>query len=380
MPSRSNNPLADKLAASLADGTFVRLVLSSPVGGEVEKIIGRLIALKSGRHLSLTYRYPTRDVTKNLPLADAPAWLRNQVPRTFRSALLGTTRADWQLHDTRLVRHKPLTTEPPACSHDHSRHRVLGNAPWLPAHPDKRRQIDRYAEIFSHLAQECRWPAAPVIADMGCGKGYLTFAVWHLLRDRGARVIGVEQRPELVAAANQLAQQISATGLEFVPGTIANVELPTLDGLIALHACDTATDDAIRRGITQKAQLIIVAPCCHRQIRPQLGKPEPLAPVLAHRLMAERMAEWATDGLRILALEAEGYRVKAIEFVASEHTPKNLMIAAIRTGKPGNGEQVAAFKKFFGIQHHAVLDGDDWTPPAPETTKRHSSHGMPNER
>jgi len=354
MPSQSSNSLADKLAASLADGSFVRLVLSHPAGGDVEKIIGRLVALKTGPHLSLTYRHPTRDVTQNLPVAAAPAWLREQVPRQFRSALLGTTRADWQLHADRLIRHKPAITEPPARNHDRVRPSVLGNATWLPADADKRRQIDRYAEIFSHLAQACSWPERPVIADMGCGKGYLTFAVWHLLRDRGARVIGVEQRPELVAAANRLARQIDATGLEFVTGTIASVELPALHGLIALHACDTATDDALRRGIEMKAQLIIVAPCCHKEIRPQLGQPEPLAPVLAHGLMAERMAEWVTDGLRALALETAGYRVKMIEFVASEHTPKNLMIAAIRTGRPGPRERVEALKRFFGIQHHAL--------------------------
>jgi SAM-dependent methyltransferase len=359
--------LADKLAASLADDTFVRLVLSSPVGGDVEKVIGRLVVLKTGPHLSLTYRYATRDVVKNIPVADVPVWLPEQLPGKFRSALLGTTKRDWQLHDDRLVSHKPATTAPPARAHDQARPSVLDESAraWLPADADKRRQIDRYAEIFSHLAKECAWPECPTIADMGCGKGYLTFAVWHLMRGRSAKIIGVEQRPELVANANQLAKQIGATGLEFVTGTIATVTLPALDGLIALHACDTATDDAIRRGVAAQAKLIIVAPCCHQAVRPQLGRPEPLAPVLAHGLMAERMAEWATDGLRALALEAAGYRVKMIEFIASEHTPKNLMIAAIRTGQPTGNERLEAFRQFFGIQHHALLECGGLTPPSP---------------
>ena len=103
-----------------------------------------------------------------------------------------------------------------------------------------------------------------------------------------------------------------------------------MDALIALHACDTATDDAIRRGIELGAKPIVVAPCCHKELRPQFGKPEPLAPVLRHGVMEERMAEWLTDGLRALFLEWAGYRTKVVEFISSEHTPKNLMIAAVR--------------------------------------------------
>jgi hypothetical protein len=195
---------------------------------------------------------------------------------------------------------------------------------------------------------------------MGCGKGHLTFGAWHLLHrvwGKPVRVIGVEQRPALVTAANELARHIGATGLEFVAGTIDSVQLPPLDGLIALHACDTATDDAIRRGIVLGAKLIVVAPCCHQQVRPELGKPAPLAPILEHGLMAERMAEWVTDGLRALYLEAAGYRTKVIEFVASEHTPKNLMLAGIRTeAGRGNWEQIRQVKQFFGLRHHPLDD------------------------
>jgi hypothetical protein len=198
---------------------------------------------------------------------------------------------------------------------------------------------------------------------MGCGKGYLTFGAWHLLCRRWrmpARVIGVETRPGLVKDINQLARKIDAPGLEFIAGDIASAQLPKVDALIALHACNTATDDALRRGIELGAKLIVVAPCCHKELRPQLGKPAPFAPVLEHGIMAERMAEWVTDGLRALFLEWAGYRTKIIEFVSSEHTPKNLMLAAIREGEPFTNEtareQIVELKKFLGIQHHA-LDG-----------------------
>jgi hypothetical protein len=196
---------------------------------------------------------------------------------------------------------------------------------------------------------------------MGCGKGYLTFGAWHLFRrvwGQPLRVIGVEARPELVATTNRLARQINADGLEFVSGTIESARLPQVDALIALHACNTATDDAIRRGIERDARLIVVAPCCHKELRPQLGRPEPLAPLLRHGIMEERLAEWLTDGLRSLFLEWAGYRTKVMEFIASEHTPKNLMLAAIREREPFTDEaarkRVEALKTFFGIQHHAL--------------------------
>jgi SAM-dependent methyltransferase len=375
------------LTESLQDGSFVRLVLSHGVEAKTapEKVLGRIVDLKNGPHLSLTFHYSTRDTTKNLPIDEAADWLRGQIGTHFRSALLGTTKRDWQLslHETgpaKLVAHKPSRNEAPLRAHDVPRQTILDDSAqdWLkglgivndrgrvrPAMADKYAQINRYLEIFTHLAKDCGWldsqEGCPTIADMGCGKGYLTFGLWHLFArvwERPVRVIGVEMRDELVGSTNALARQIRAEGLAFVAGTIETAALPKADALIALHACNTATDDAIRRGIELGAQLIIVAPCCHQEVRPQLGRPPPLGPVLQHGIMAERMAEWATDGLRVLFLEWAGYRTKMIEFVSTEHTPKNLMIAAVREAKPFHSqtarERIDQFKTFFGIQHHAL--------------------------
>jgi hypothetical protein len=389
----------DHLTASLADGSFVRVVLSHPVNPAdgPERVLGRLINIKGTPHLSLTLRHPQRDLTRNVPAAEVRAWLGDHLGAQFSSALLGTTRRDWQLSirsgNASLVSHTPVAKAAPDRAHDRKRPDTLDTTAqdWLlglgvteadgkvrPAMADKHRQIQRYLEIFSHLAADCGWvrpaaqqrkhaaaPAAPAgtlaLADMGCGKGYLTFGAWHWLnRQSGipARVYGVETRPELVTAGNALAQSIRAETLEFIPGTIAKASLPKLDALIALHACNTATDDAIRRGIELGAQLIIVSPCCHQEVRPQLGKPEPLAAVLRHGIMAERMAEWVTDGLRSLFLEWAGYRTKVIEFVATEHTPKNLLLAAVRRSAPFEDaearQRIVELKRFFGIEKHAL--------------------------
>ncbi|MCX7887469.1 MAG: SAM-dependent methyltransferase [Verrucomicrobiae bacterium] len=358
----------EKFAASLANGTFVRLSVS-----DQPSVTARLVELKSGLCMSLTYHHGTRDVTKNIPVTGAVAWLSRQLAEGTSSAFLATTQRDWQLTPKGLVSHKPSVTTPPPRCHDRKKPTFLDESArdWLnqlglagASMANKRRQIARYLEIISHLASDCGWTGKQplTVADMGCGKGYLTFALWHLLRRVRAwpaRIIGVEARRELVDEANKLARQIGAEGLEFTAGTIRSVALPPLDALIALHACDTATDDAIRRGIELKTKLILVAPCCYKQMRRQLAHPRPLAAVLKHGIMAQRMAEWLTDGLRALHLEAAGYKTKLIEFVGIEHTPKNLMIAAVRSEHPWQAAQEAleasaALKSFFGISRHAL--------------------------
>jgi SAM-dependent methyltransferase len=378
--------LAERLARSLQDSTFVRLVFSGPVlkEGVPEKVLGRLVDLKDGPHLSLTYRHATHDVTKNLPLTEVASWAKEQVGSHFRSALVSTTKRDWQLFvpesgPAKLTTHKPSSTAAPSRSHDRSREAILDDSArdWLEglgvvndrgqirqAMGDKYAQINHYLDIFTHLAKDCGWTESReslTIVDMGCGKGYLTFGLWHLFVrfwKRPVRVLGVEVRPELVNAAKGLGCKIGADGLEFMAGTIESVSLPKIDALIALHACDTATDDAIRRGIELGAKLIIVAPCCHKEVRPQLGRPEPLTPVLEHGLMAERMAEWSTDGLRGLFLEWAGYQTKMIEFVSTDHTAKNLMITAVRHTEPFTSElareKIDKFKEFFGIKHYTL--------------------------
>lgn len=375
-----------KVTRSLQDQTFVRLVVSRPTSlEEAERVTGRLVEIRGEAHVSLTLRYPTKDMTKNLPVKEVKTWLGSELVSRYRSALLNTTARDWQLSlDSgtagRLISHKPAFTQAPARSHDQAKHSVLDDSArdWLQAlevldasgklrasMADKHRQIHHYLEIFSHLARDSGWDKEKarelVVADMGCGKAYLTFGLWHLFQriwKQPVRVIGVETRPDLIGKTSSIAAKIGASNLQFLQGTIQSAPLTELDGLIALHACNTATDDAIRRGIELGAKLIVVAPCCHQEMRPQLGKPEPLTPVLQHGLMAERMAEWVTDGLRALFLEWAGYETKMLEFVSSEHTPKNLMIAAIRRrtpfSEPTVRERIVALKQYFGIQRHAL--------------------------
>lgn len=372
---------------ALHSATFVRLLISKPASQlqPVQRIIGRVVLIKDRPTLSLTFREARRDTTRNLAFDEASDWLADQLASEYRSAVLETTGTAWQFNvspkgRTRLISHKTASAPAPAKSHDRQKSSGLDESarPWLialelcnnngtvrPSAADKYRQLERYLEIFGHLVRDCDWrPDSPIdIVDMGCGKGYLTFGVWHLLnRQMGlaANVVGVEARQNLVDQANAIAQSVGATTLKFVAGDIASVELETIDALIALHACNTATDAAIARGVHHGAKLIVASPCCHQELRPKLGCPSLFAPLLEHGMMAERFSEWLTDGLRALRLEQAGYATKIIEFVASEHTPRNLLIAGVRkkaaidTGRLK--EQIRAIKDFFHLDHLASDD------------------------
>jgi hypothetical protein len=169
-----------------------------------------------------------------------------------------------------------------------------------------------------------------------------------------ANVTGVEARPELVALCNDAARDAGFDRLSFTTGFIQDFELPQTDILIALHACDTATDEAIHKGVAAGASVIVTAPCCHKEVRPQIKPPDALRGVLRHGHLLEREAESVTDSLRALLLEAVGYRVKVFEFVSTEHTRKNTMIAAVRREGAGRGEdalrELEALKSFYGIE------------------------------
>jgi SAM-dependent methyltransferase len=224
----------------------------------------------------------------------------------------------------------------------------------------KFRQINRFVELISHLLDEALIPSdRPIrVVDMGAGKGYLTFAVAAHLGAK-AEVVGVEARPELVEFCNRAARQHKLDNLSFVAGTIADVKFPAPDVLIALHACDTATDDAIAKGIAAQAALIVVSPCCQKELRPQLTAPAVLHHALKHGIFQERQAEFVTDALRAELLEWAGYRAKVFEFISTEHTAKNLMIAATRARPPGDADiaaRIQEFATFYGIRHQKLAE------------------------
>ena len=369
------------LGESVAAGRLVKLTLGRYRGTDatLRNLHVRPVALRTGPHLSFVWRHATRDITKNHPPAAALALLDPLVGGDFGSAHLFTTTQDAQLEfapdgAARLKRLPHETAAPPSGAHDRKKeHLIAPNSPWWnrlgittgagvarEGMAAKFKQINRFVELLAPLVADAPLPAnRPVeISDMGCGKGYLTFAAWQYFLEtarRPAHVRGIEQRPDLVDLCNRTARECGCEGLEFAAGTIADTPVDRLDVLIALHACDTATDDAIAQGVAAGAALIVVAPCCHQELSPQLAAPAVLGSVLRHGIFRERQAEFITDALRILLLEWAGYDTRAFEFISTEHTAKNLMIAAVRRSPPADREAAAArvrdLAACYGVRH-----------------------------
>ena len=414
-----------RLQHSLGDDSFVRLVLGRPRGSEptLDKLLVRRLLLRGGVHLSMVWRHRSKDITKNLPQDDALALLATLLADQFSHAHLVTRSHDiqltlgkkgrWGLRIGRLgsstntatnaatnattatatntaTAHgqapSPQTVAGTAAAHDRPKHYALSLAlPFLaelgvtdaqqrlvPAMARKWRQINKFAEVLAHAIGQSplalRDPALPVrVLDFGAGKGYLTFAVHHLLHSAGRvpEVVGVELRDELATLCNHAVARLGLNGLRFESGDVRSHAPSPIDIMIALHACDTATDVAMHHGVRCGAAIIVCSPCCHQQLRPQISAPPLLAPMLRHGIHMTEQAEMLTDSLRALLLQAEGYDAQVFEFISPEHTGKNKMVLAVRRASPWPAAhlaaqktallaQVSSLKSAFGVRDQAL--------------------------
>ena len=406
-----------RLQQSLADGSFVKLGLGRPHGGDptLLKLLARRVVIKGQQQLSLVWRHRTKDITKNLPTEAAvhlvDSLLGDAAEAGFHHAHLQTTGHDiqlargrkgqWGLRIGRLAAAAPppqASTEDAAdagadgpasadddgryLGHDRARRHPLAlTLPFLaelgvtdaqqrlvPTMARKWRQINKFVEVLGHaiaqspLAQ--RDPAQPVrVLDFGAGKGYLTFAVHEHLRASGhvPDVTGVELRGELASLCNQAVARLGLQGLRFDAGDVRSHPATATDIMIALHACDTATDVAMHRGITAGAAIILCSPCCHQELRPQLVSPPVLAPLLRHGIHMATQAEMLTDALRALLLQIAGYDTRVFEFISPEQTSKNRMVLAVRRARPlpaaqlqAVHDELAALKAFFGVRQQTL--------------------------
>jgi len=370
----------EALEKSLAGGRFVKLTLAKYRGAEADlrNVYVRLVEIRRGESLSLLYRYKTKDVVKNHPFAEGVRLIREMLGSEFLSAHLFTSVEDLRIEfnrrgESRLVSSPPTFKEAAPAAHDRRKRRTIetdGNV-YLqalgvtnergevrPAMGDKLRQINKFVETVAGLYSSSPLAGREEISvvDMGAGKGYLTFAIYDYFNNAAgvrASVTGVEARAELVELCNRIARRAGFDRLQFQTGLIQDFTLPRTDLLIALHACDTATDDAIFKGVEAGASIIITAPCCHKELRPQMRAPEALRGVLRHGILFEREAEAVTDSLRALLLERAGYRVKVFEFISTEHTRKNTMIAAARHEggvREDAAREIEALKSFYRIE------------------------------
>ncbi|MFE7228520.1 class I SAM-dependent methyltransferase [Nocardioides sp. NPDC057577] len=338
----------------------------------------RYVDLKAGRHLQITTYDATQAFTANHPVGDSSA-LDDLLDEPFANWIVTTATEQTQIQakspTTALVSTTELTAPVEVeRGHDQAKERLLPESDPVfrvlglsdkdgklkPSRQAKYRQVEEFLRQLDAALTDAmksgkvRQPTAedPLrIIDLGAGNGYLTFAAQRYLtevRELAVVVTGVDvkeqSREHNSKIAAELAKEVGYSHAEFVAGTIEGVQLTEKpDVVLALHACDTATDDALARAIEWEAPLVLAAPCCHHDIAAQLRKaptPAPYSMLTRHGILRERFADTLTDALRASLLRLAGYRVEVVQFVESQHTPRNTMLRAIRTGSPVKGGSV----------------------------------------
>jgi len=366
---------------SISDDTFASLSLMNKrdKSSELRTLRGKLIEIKKGLRLSLVFRYETNDITKNFEVDKIDRVLNDLLTKDFFQAILSTTHKEYHLSQKANKANWKLTIKEaklyrvPERSHDKTKNRLIKADKNAYLHgleistqdgnirkdkQDKYRQINKFIELIDNVLKPDEMKQPYRIVDMGAGKGYLSFALYdHLSNnlDIDLSLEAIELREHLVRNGNELARAVGFDGLVFKEGAIENTPLKDIDMVIALHACDTATDDAIFRGIKSGAEVIVCSPCCHKQVRKQMEANEALSVITKHGILKERQAEIVTDTIRALMLEAYGYQTRVMEFIATDHTPKNLLITAVKKTRSGLPiqkylDKVEALKKQFGIE------------------------------
>ena len=384
--------LLDAFQQAIDSKSFDRLILSQYKGEleHLEKITVRTIVLQNETVLNILYRYKTQDVTKNYSLTEALALVSELLAHCKQANLL-TYEQEYQLKKNKKKAILSMTKLNNTVKkvdeqqgHDRAKNRfvdqqsyflqLLGitdaKAQIIPSMARKWKQINKFVEIFAGAVDTISTDSRPLhVVDFGSGKGYLTFALYDYLAKNYQQplVTGVELNEKMVNFCQDVAQQSEFQQLEFFQGDVRTFEPEQLDVMIALHACDVATDFAIHTGIRLNAQMIMCAPCCHKELRPQLKSPVVFQPMLQFGIHAGQQAEMLTDTIRALFLKAYGYDTKVFEFVALEHTSKNKMILATKrkgytTPDQDILAQIDALKEMYGIQQHSLelLLNDMW--------------------
>lgn len=382
MQTNQERIFSDKIKMSIENDEFIKLIISNKRNkkSELNKINVTPVEIKKGFRLSFVYSFNTKDITKNFESDKAISNIFTELKDNFMNAELFTVNEIIRLYiDSTNNKAKIKVSEPtfkPVVNLNHDRKKqkrvFLKNNIWLrelgvttsedvikkDMH-DKYRQINKYLEVIENMVIKKTSEKTLRIYDAGSGKGYLTFALYDYLKNslkKEVKITGIEFRQELVDKCNKISEKAKFENLNFVQGTIIDANIKNVDIFIALHACDTATDEAIYRGIIENAKFIVVAPCCQKQIRKEMSVTNVLSSLTKYGILKERQAVILTDGLRALILEANGYKTKVFEFISTEHTPKNIMIVAEKSTEKIDKKVILKniddIKKMFGIEFH----------------------------
>ncbi|TFE25774.1 class I SAM-dependent methyltransferase [Cohnella luojiensis] len=363
----------------VAEGRLIQASFSSPRRKDddtARKLTVRPIKLKSG----LFYQFERYQSNKVFHENVAPDQLKEQLQSAmdrYKQVLFKTPDADVQVLANKkgalslVARTTAAKREAVPQEHNRNKAYVLPDGEPVPflialgvmtaegrvvkAKYDKFRQINRFLEMVSDVIPELPRDKQLTIIDFGCGKSYLTFALYHLLAIKEklpVRIIGLDLKQDVIDACSRLAAKLQWDELSFSVGDISDYDGDSsVDMVVTLHACDTATDAALLKAIGWEASVILSVPCCQHELFRQLAQPA-LKPLLKHGILKERFSALVTDAVRANLLEIAGYRTQLLEFIDLEHTPKNILIRAVKAGKTDTGElmqEYKCFRDFLGV-------------------------------
>jgi hypothetical protein len=349
--------VAELLERLVGDATLTGATLSRPRGADPavpRRITVDPVRLRGGDRWRVRRHYDRRTTDENLDDAALIGLLRTAIGGDYRQALLHAADDDWQVlagrGEPRVLR-RPATRPTATGLHDRPKRHLLAEGDPVPflvelgvQTPDGRvraerrakfRQVNRFVELVDDVVDQLPQGTLRIV-DFGSGRAYLTFALHDLLTRRHGRTVdllGLDVEPAVVADCAALAGRLDAAGLRFEVGDIAEAELDGVDLVVSLHACDTATDKALDRAVRAGAGVVLAVPCCQHELLGQL-RSDVLRPLLRHGTLRERFVAEVTDAARARLLELAGYDVQVVEFVALEHTPKNVLLRAARTERP----------------------------------------------
>ena len=374
----------EELISLLAELTqsqrLVQIVIHSPLKKEeIQKITIRPVKLKSQIAYHATFFYPKKTTNQNLTSKELEAFVVSLVPASYKQAILYAIDADYHILANKkqklTILKRKATQQPLQLAHNRQKAYLLeegipisflielglmhADGRIIPSKSDKFRQMNRFLELVVDVLPNVSHKEPLHLIDFGCGKAYLTFALYYYfteIRKQPVHFVGLDLKADVVDFCNQVAKKLGYEHLHFYVGDIQHyVPDRAVDLVVTLHACDTATDAALHQAVEWKTPVILSVPCCQHELFSQIEN-EALTPLLKHGILRERFAALATDAARAQLLECAGYQTQVIEFIDMEHTPKNLLIRAVKRevkATPQAQEQMLKqydqFKKLLSI-------------------------------
>ena len=372
------------------DENLVRMIISNPVSKEgVSRVKIRPILLRNRPGFQAEEQVGTQAFHKNMDREECAVYVVGLLSGVLRQleaeSSLGQMRVLISKKGEVSIRVKRRTAKmaaiSPVASHNRQKRYILEEGRPVPflvdlgvmtadgkvvkARYDKFRQLNRFLEFIEDVLPKLDKSRENVIIDFGCGKSYLTFAMYyylHELKGYEIRIIGLDLKQTVIDNCNRLAERYGFEKLNFYHGDIAEYEgVDRVDMVVTLHACDKATDYALEKAVKWNASVILSVPCCQHELNGQIHN-ELMAPVFRYGLIKERMAALYTDALRAEILENRGYRTQILEFIDMEHTPKNILIRAVKQGgKKDNREEIERLLEFLGTKQtlaELLLEGE----------------------